>query len=423
MSYLACHAMKFSGSLKGIENHIERKTAHSKNKDIKREDTAQNFDALTGEKIFAGDKVDYEKKFSEIMEDHYKGKRRPRKDAVKMISFVVTSDKEFFEYQPDKYIQKFFNTAANFLKERYPHVISAAVHMDETTPHMHMCVVPLTNDGRLCAKELLDRNALKEIQAGLPEELKAAGFEIQRGITDVEKKHQTTDEFKRGKAAERIKEIEETELNKRIEIIKEARAEIEKLKDKADKDLEWADILSSQKIKALEKELAGAKKEISAKDSEITQLQGQLTPLQQKIIELETAAEFTAGDIKRQADKITELQGKVAELKGQSNAWEDKYYSEVEKNTDLLLENNELKFGIEPEVVPVEVAEVAQTPAEQGQTAHTNTLPAQEQSLKSANFEDEKMAAVPKVEVSQRQGGSTGATLSLNKSRGRGMER
>ena len=34
-------------------------------------------------------------------------------------------------------------------------IISAVVHMDEKTPHMHLCFVPLTEDGRLSAKEIV----------------------------------------------------------------------------------------------------------------------------------------------------------------------------------------------------------------------------------------------------------------------------
>ena len=44
-------------------------------------------------------------------------------------------------------------------KEKYASnpdtIISAVVHMDEKTPHMHLSFVPLTEDGRLCAKEII----------------------------------------------------------------------------------------------------------------------------------------------------------------------------------------------------------------------------------------------------------------------------
>ena len=33
--------------------------------------------------------------------------------------------------------------------------LSAVVHMDEKTPHLHLCFVPLTADGRLSAKEII----------------------------------------------------------------------------------------------------------------------------------------------------------------------------------------------------------------------------------------------------------------------------
>ena len=52
---------------------------------------------------------------------------------------------------------EYFNRAFDFLKERVgeENIISAVVHMDEKTPHLHLCFVPLTKDGRLSAKEIL----------------------------------------------------------------------------------------------------------------------------------------------------------------------------------------------------------------------------------------------------------------------------
>lgn len=52
---------------------------------------------------------------------------------------------------------EYFNRAFDFLKERVgeENIISAVVHMDEKTPHLHLCFVPLTKDKRLSAKEIL----------------------------------------------------------------------------------------------------------------------------------------------------------------------------------------------------------------------------------------------------------------------------
>ena len=45
----------------------------------------------------------------------------------------------------------------DFMKQRIgeQNILSAIVHMDETSPHMHLCFCPITKDGRLCAKDIL----------------------------------------------------------------------------------------------------------------------------------------------------------------------------------------------------------------------------------------------------------------------------
>ena len=61
---------------------------------------------------------------------------------------------EFFKGNPPKEIQAFFQRAADFLIGRVgrENIVSAVVHMDEKTPHLHLTFVPLTKDNRLCAK-------------------------------------------------------------------------------------------------------------------------------------------------------------------------------------------------------------------------------------------------------------------------------
>ena len=76
-----------------------------------------------------------------------------RKDAVLMCSFVVGSDRKFFgELSPSEQ-QQFFAECTRFFADRYSeeNIISAVVHMDETTPHLHLNLIPIA-DGRLCAK-------------------------------------------------------------------------------------------------------------------------------------------------------------------------------------------------------------------------------------------------------------------------------
>lgn len=82
---------------------------------------------------------------------------RTRKDSVRMIEVLFTASPEFFKNKKRTEIRNFFEEALHFLEQHQPKetIISAVVHMDEKTPHMHLCFVPLTADGRLSAKEIM----------------------------------------------------------------------------------------------------------------------------------------------------------------------------------------------------------------------------------------------------------------------------
>ena len=76
---------------------------------------------------------------------------RVRKDSVRVVEALVTASPEFFKGKSPKEIQAFFQRAADFLIGRVgrENIVSAVVHMDEKTPHLHLAFVPLTEDNRL----------------------------------------------------------------------------------------------------------------------------------------------------------------------------------------------------------------------------------------------------------------------------------
>ena len=95
-------------------------------------------------------------------------KRKIKDDAVLMCSFFVGASPEFFVGKDKDDIGAFFFECTEFFAERYgrENIISAVVHLDETTPHMHLNLMPVL-DGRLCAKQLFDRKELRSIQTDL----------------------------------------------------------------------------------------------------------------------------------------------------------------------------------------------------------------------------------------------------------------
>ncbi|MBU3182627.1 MobV family relaxase [Clostridium psychrophilum] len=205
MSYLVCHVQKFKANdVKGTQIHNQRESKNSKNKDINRDRTILNYD-LHNEKH-----INYNHKIKEIIKDGYSVNKGIRKDAVVMTSTLITSDSEYFKKLPLEDQATFFKQTYDFLKEKYgeKNIVSATVHLDETTPHMHLCSVPLTEDGRLSAKIIFNRKALLQLQSELPKHLQSKGFDVQRGEAGSEKTHLDTQEFKIRTKQEELKRSE-----------------------------------------------------------------------------------------------------------------------------------------------------------------------------------------------------------------------
>ena len=135
------------GASKALSAHHERtKEIYASNPDIDKSLTVQNYHLVTPH-------WSYEQ---EIWHRLQMAGCRVRKDSVKFVDTLVTVSPEFAKAHESE-MPEYFKRAFNFLKERVgeENIISAVVHMDEKTPHMHLCFVPLTKDKRLSAKEIL----------------------------------------------------------------------------------------------------------------------------------------------------------------------------------------------------------------------------------------------------------------------------
>lgn len=86
---------------------------------------------------------------------------KTRKDSTMFVDTLITASPEFFEGRSRKDIQAYFTEAVAFMEQKIDrgNIFSAVVHMDEKTPHLHLCFTPITEDGRLSAKEILGNRA------------------------------------------------------------------------------------------------------------------------------------------------------------------------------------------------------------------------------------------------------------------------
>lgn len=179
----------------GIQKHVQRENNNYENEDIDHSKTHLNYDLVNNNKQNFNELID------EKIEQNYTCKRKIRTDAVKHVDGLITSDNEFFDNQIPEDTKQFFEHAKDFLEQEYgkDNLLYATVHMDEKTPHMHYGVVPITDDGRLSAKEVVgNKKALTEFQDRFNEHVKQQGYDLERGqsrqVTNA--KHEQMSQYK-----------------------------------------------------------------------------------------------------------------------------------------------------------------------------------------------------------------------------------
>ena len=147
--YAILRFAKYKGPEIGhIEAHNERtKEKYAINSDVDTTRSHMNFHLVTPERKY---RAEAEKQIAEAG-------CRTRSDSVRVVEVLVTASPEFFKGKKKAEIKAYFQEALDFIQQHQnPRtIISTVVHMDEKTPHMHLCFVPLTEDKRLSAKEIV----------------------------------------------------------------------------------------------------------------------------------------------------------------------------------------------------------------------------------------------------------------------------
>ena len=138
-----------AGGVAACERHNERKKeAYKSNPDIDVERSKNNYH------LVPPPRYTYKKEINRMVAE---AGCKVRKDSVLMVETLITASPEFMNSLPPEEQKEYFSMALDFLAERVgrQNILSAVVHMDEKTPHMHLCFVPITPDNRLSAKAFL----------------------------------------------------------------------------------------------------------------------------------------------------------------------------------------------------------------------------------------------------------------------------
>lgn len=200
VGYAVVHMMKIkSGAVGGIQSHNNREHEPKTNPDVDMSRSEDNYDLIPCD--------NYKRSIKEKLSNLVESSRAVRKDAVVVCNFIVTSDNETMDTLGADRQREFFQDSVKWFSDRYgaDRVLNATVHMDETTPHLHIGVMPITQDGRLSAKAIFTKTEMKAIQTEFARDV-GEKYGLERGVEGSERTHLSEARFKEQKALEMANE-------------------------------------------------------------------------------------------------------------------------------------------------------------------------------------------------------------------------
>lgn len=146
-----------------------------------------------------------------IQEEIDRAGARVRKNSTVAIDLIYSASKDFFNSKTPEESLRYFQSCFDFHQKRFGHIVNAVIHLDESTPHMHVVSIPLTKDNRLSARDVLGGPSdMMRLQTDFFNEVgKAYGLERgERRDGPEKRKHITAqqwelNEIRRQKAQER----------------------------------------------------------------------------------------------------------------------------------------------------------------------------------------------------------------------------
>ncbi len=238
--------------------HNDRRSKGHSNKDIDPTRTHLNFWCKKNE-------LTYIKEFDK-MKKEYDLKGTIRSNSNIMCEMMITSDNAFFNKigleETKRYFKESYKFVCNYKNLGEKYIVSAAVHLDETTPHMHLVYLPVIhtkdkegNDiDKICCRDFWKgRDSYRELQNAFHKYITSKGFDLERGlpVEETGAKHEKMEDLKKltnfentKKVLDNIKlELPQTPNINDIKLIK--------LNKEKEFDIEWK---YKNKIKSLEKE-------------------------------------------------------------------------------------------------------------------------------------------------------------------------
>ena len=196
-------------NLAGLYKHNERKNTNYSNKDINKNKSIKNYSIKKCNTTYSN--------AIKLLQKENNLKGRIIKTTNVVCEFIITSDRKFFERIGEEETKRYFQTAYDFvanykeLGEKY--ILSANIHMDESTPHLHLVFIPVvhTKDKKgnkiekiACSEYWRGKDSYKKLQDNFYKCIKDKGFNLERG-NSRKIEHLSTEKLKQITNYENIK--------------------------------------------------------------------------------------------------------------------------------------------------------------------------------------------------------------------------
>ena len=215
MSYAIVRNEKLTRSQAiGICVHNDRKAKNHSNKEIDISKSKLNY-------YFKKNELTYIKEFDRLKEK-YNLKGQIRSNSIIMCEMIFTSDKDFFENigmeETKRYFEESYKFICNYKNLGDKNIISAVVHFDETTPHMHLIYIPVIHtkdkDGneidKVCSRDFWKgKDSYRNLQNAFYEHITNKGFKLERGlpVEETNRKNEKIQDYKKITNFENTKKV------------------------------------------------------------------------------------------------------------------------------------------------------------------------------------------------------------------------
>ncbi|MCK2159078.1 plasmid recombination protein, partial [Exiguobacterium sp. 17-1] len=222
-------------------------------------------------------------------------------------------------------MQDYFKTCHDYFADRFgkENVLSAKVHLDETTPHMHLHFMPIDKEtGRLQARTTMNKAALNQIHDEIPERLREKGFDVVRGSGEKTKQKLDIHEYK----AKLDLEKEKVELEKQTSKLSQRLNELEEEHTILHREVYYRRTEKSIKLQQIEKgfeeKVEAAKTEANQKISmiqeEVTKFEYDMSQNQERLImdtqDMNGLLDATKKDLEEHQKQLNERIDSLKEL-------------------------------------------------------------------------------------------------------------